>query len=236
MSETGPTAADFEAIEVYDPNGPHAAQELELLQHLVDLGASLDDLAEYRGELAGLASVVALRGERALTLSEAAARSGVGEEKLLAISRAAGFPQPGPRDRVFAEQFADLAAGLTPAEAVFGQEAVLQLVRVMGSTMGRLADAIVSAFLVNVEPGVIAGGPRGAQGRPRERRGVRLLPSRADRPLRARGDRGVGPAASNQSGYSSFRHARGSSEWGCGVRASRNEWYGATNGSGAITV
>jgi hypothetical protein len=39
-----------------------------------------------------------------------------------------------------------------------------------------------------------------------------------------------------QSGYSSLRQARGSSGSGFGVRASRNEWYGATNGSGADTV
>jgi len=40
----------------------------------------------------------------------------------------------------------------------------------------------------------------------------------------------------DQSGYSSLRQARGSSGSGFGVRSSRNEWYGATNGSGAITV
>src|SRR5262249_8234160 len=40
----------------------------------------------------------------------------------------------------------------------------------------------------------------------------------------------------DQSGYSSLRQARGSSDSAFGVRLSRNEWYGATNGSGAITV
>ena len=40
----------------------------------------------------------------------------------------------------------------------------------------------------------------------------------------------------DQSGYSSLRQARGSSDPAFGVRWSRNEWYGATNGSGAITV
>ena len=43
-------------------------------------------------------------------------------------------------------------------------------------------------------------------------------------------------ARRDQSGYSSLRQARGSSGPGFGVRSSRNEWYGATNGSGAITV
>jgi hypothetical protein len=40
----------------------------------------------------------------------------------------------------------------------------------------------------------------------------------------------------DQSGYSSLRQARGSAGSGFGVRSSRNAWYGATNGSGAITV
>jgi hypothetical protein len=39
-----------------------------------------------------------------------------------------------------------------------------------------------------------------------------------------------------QSGYSSLRQARNSSTAVLGVRFSRNEWYGATNGSGAVTV
>ena len=39
-----------------------------------------------------------------------------------------------------------------------------------------------------------------------------------------------------QSGYSSFRKVRGSSGWGLGVRSSRKLKYGATNGSGALTV
>src|SRR3989442_654412 len=41
---------------------------------------------------------------------------------------------------------------MAAAEAVFGEDAVVQLVRVMGAAMARIADAIVSAFLVNVEP------------------------------------------------------------------------------------
>jgi hypothetical protein len=47
-----------------------------------------------------------------------------------------------------------------------------------------------------------------------------------------------GPAEHDrdQSGYSSLRQARGSSGPAFGVRSSRNEWYGATNRSGAITV
>jgi adenylate cyclase len=147
-------AEDFEALGVYDPGAPHAAQRLELLEYLVSLGATAEDLAARRDELPALASAVAIRSGRALTLSEAVERSGISEEKLLRIMRAAGFAEPGPTDRAIVEQVADLAAGLAAAESLFGEEAVLQLFRVMGSSTARLADAIVSAFLVNVEPAV----------------------------------------------------------------------------------
>lgn len=148
------TTAEFEALGLYDPGAPHAAQQLELLEYLVSLGASAEDLVEYRDELPGLATVVGTRGGRALTISEAVERSGVSEEKLLEIMRAAGFSQPGPADRVIGEQLAALAAGMAAAETMFGDDAILQLVRVMGSAMARLADALVSMFLVNVEPAV----------------------------------------------------------------------------------
>src|SRR5438132_484639 len=49
------------------------------------------------------------------------------------MMRVAGFPRPGPGDRVLDEQVAGLAAGMAAAEAVFGEDAVLQLVRLMGS-------------------------------------------------------------------------------------------------------
>jgi class 3 adenylate cyclase len=147
------TATDFEGLGLYDPNAPHAAQQLELLEYLVGLGATADDLVIYRDELPGLATVMATRGGSAMTLQEAVERSGISEKKLLQIIRAAGLPQPGPGDHVIGEQFVGLAAQMAAAEAIFGGDAVLQLVRVMGSAMARLADALISAFLVNVESG-----------------------------------------------------------------------------------
>jgi adenylate cyclase len=144
--------AEFEARGLYDPESEHAAAQLELLSYLLSLGATLDELVEHRDGLPGLASVLGIRGGAAMTLGEAAERSGLPEEKLRRLSRAAGFPAPGIEDRGFAGGFVDMAAGLALAEQLFGEDAVLQLVRVMGSSMSRVADAIVSAFLVNVEP------------------------------------------------------------------------------------
>jgi class 3 adenylate cyclase len=152
---------DFEELGVYDPGAPDAAPRLELLRFLVGLGATAEDLVEYRDQLAGLASVVTLRGGLGLTLGEVAERSSLTEAQVLEVTRAAGFPTPGPNDRVFTESFATLGSSLAAAEAVFGTDVVLQLVRVMGAAMARVADAIVSAFLVNVGPGALREDPVG---------------------------------------------------------------------------
>jgi adenylate cyclase len=145
-------AADWEGLGLYDPADAGAAHQLELLEFLVARGANIDDLLEFRDGLPGLAAVLALRGGRALTLPEVVTESALSEAQVAAIVRAAGLPIPGPEDRVFVEGFAGLGRGLAAAEELFGSDAVLQLVRVMGAAMARVADAVVSAFLVNVQP------------------------------------------------------------------------------------
>ena len=145
-------AAEWERLGLYDPTEPGAAYQLELLEFLVDRGATVEDLLEYRDGLPGLTAVLALRGGRALTLPQVVAESQLDEAQVAAIVRAAGLPLPGPEDRFFVEGFAGLGRGLAAAENLFGSDAVLQLVRVMGAAMSRLADAVISAFLVSVEP------------------------------------------------------------------------------------
>jgi class 3 adenylate cyclase len=145
-------AAEWERLGLYDPAEPGAANQLGLLEFLAERGASAEDLVEFRDGLPGLAAVLALRGGRALTLSEVEAESGLGRAEVTAMVRAAGLPIPGPEDRIFVEGFAGLGRGLAAAEDLFGSDAVLQLVRVMGTAMARVADAVVSAFLVYVQP------------------------------------------------------------------------------------
>jgi hypothetical protein len=74
------------------------------------------------------------------------------EREAAAGQQGGRLSRAGARRSVISEQFAAPAAGMAAAEEAFGEVAVLQLVRVMGSAMARLADAMVSAFLVNVEP------------------------------------------------------------------------------------
>jgi adenylate cyclase len=175
MADLSP--AEFESLGLYDPNQPDAAPRLALLEYLVSVGATADDLVTYRNELPGLASVVAIRAGDALTPAQAAERAGMSIQKLLQLRRAAGFAEPGPDDRAITEQFVALASDMAAAEAVFGEEAVLALVRVMGSSMARLADAIVSAFLVNVEASLRDHDPAGLNVAQANAQAVALLPS-----------------------------------------------------------
>lgn len=145
-------AGELESLGLYDPTDEHAALQLELLRYLVDLGASTDDLVTYRDMLPGLAAVLAIRGGPLLTVEEVGQWSGLSIDEVRRLTRAAGFPDPQPGARVLTEGFAGLAANASAVADVFGEEAQHQLLRVMGSAMARVADAVVSAFLVNVEP------------------------------------------------------------------------------------
>src|SRR3954465_2332953 len=148
----------------------------ELVEYLVSLGATTEDLEAYRDELPGLASVLAIRGGPGLTLAEVAERAHLPVEKVRRINRAAGLPDAGPEDRAFGEGVVGVAAGMAAAESLFGEEVTLQLLRVMGSSMARIADAIVSAFLVNVEAGVRGQDPAGLSVARANAEAAKLLP------------------------------------------------------------
>lgn len=145
------TPEDLQAAGLYDPAATDAAERLPLLDFLIDLGASLADLLEWRDELPVLASDLPLRsGRERLTVTEVATRAEVSTDDVKRIWRATGLPTPDPEVPVFSETEVELIASLHFAESVMGRDPILQLMRVMGSAMARVADAMVSAFLVNV--------------------------------------------------------------------------------------
>ncbi len=141
---------ELHALGVYDPKQPDAPLRLELLQYLVELGATGEELVTYQDTLPALAGVLAIRGGPALTLEEVAERSGMTTDEVRDLALAAGMVDPEPEVPVFTEGFATLASGLGSVASVFGEDATVQLIRVLASAMSRVADAMVSSFLVNV--------------------------------------------------------------------------------------
>ncbi len=139
-------------LGVYDPADPHAPLRLELLDLLTGLGATEEELITFRDMLPSLAATLAIRGGPAFTLEGAAERAGVSTDELRDIALAAGIPDPEPDVPVFTGGFVEFASGMQAVATVFGDEARTQLIRVMASAMARVADAMVSSFLVNVAP------------------------------------------------------------------------------------
>lgn len=157
-----PTDAELEALGLYDPAAPHASAQLELLHYLIEVGATTDDLIEYRDELPALGTVVMARpGVPRYTTPEVAERIGISQEFLERLDRAAGFADPPADVPTFSDADVEVVQLIAAARELFGEESVLQLSRVIGSSLARIADAAVSAFLVNVEVDTAEADPAG---------------------------------------------------------------------------
>src|ERR1700688_4825570 len=152
---------ELAALGLYDPSEVHADLRLELLSYLMALGATAEELLAYRDMLPALAAVLAIRGGPVMTLEEASTQSGLSTDGVRRLTRAAGFPDPEPGTPVYTKGFVELAAGMSAVAVMFGEDACYQLLRVLGSAMDRVADAVVSAFLVNVGPAAQREDPAG---------------------------------------------------------------------------
>lgn len=162
-----PGAAELEAAGLFDPAAADAPQQLALLEYLVSLGATIDDLLAARpDELPLLASMIALWGDRRrLTLDEVATAAGVEPDLVARTWRAAGFPEPDadPEVRAFSQPDVEILTIMRAAIAFLGEDVTLQMIRVLGAAAARVADASVSAFVVNIVPQAIEEDPSGLE-------------------------------------------------------------------------
>ena len=119
-------------------------------QQLLDSGIPDDDvlaIATAPDILREMSFRVLFPGAR-MNASEFGARVGLTPDQLLDVRRAAGLwvDDVGHHDRVFAtvdeEAFVAFAGGV----ALFGEQATLQFVRVMGSALAQVAEAAVALF------------------------------------------------------------------------------------------
>lgn len=156
VREQRPGPAELEAAELYDPSANDASQRLALLEYLIGLGATIDDLVAARpGELPLVASTIALWGDRELlTIDEVEAAAGVERTLIARAWRAAGFPEPdlNPELRTFSRRDVEVLEIMRAGIEFLGEEVTIQLLRVLGAAAARVADASVSAFVVNVGP------------------------------------------------------------------------------------
>jgi adenylate cyclase len=146
-------AAEYEARGLYDPSAPGADDRLALLNWLVEQGISIDQIvdAHERDHLTGLAGDLALRPGRRFTLAEVAEGSGLTADQVRRLTLTIGRPVTDSDERAFSADDLEAFRMFGAGAVFFGEKALMQFTRVLGSSLGRIADAAVSLFLADVE-------------------------------------------------------------------------------------
>jgi adenylate cyclase len=141
---------EYAAHGLYDPAAPDPGR-LELLDFLVSQGVTLEEIAAAEGaNRLGSVFTDRVAGMATLTLEDVAGRIGLPAELVARVWRAAGFPDPEPGTPIFSEGDAEAVTLFALSVGIFGEEEALQLVRVVGSSLARIAEAQLTSALANV--------------------------------------------------------------------------------------
>ena len=143
----------YEQAGLYDPADPEAAKRRALLAWLEVQGTSIEQMqrsASY-GALSSAAGDALIRPGAPITLVALAERVGLPEERILEILRAAGASSASGESQTFVESDAETFALFKAAAGLFSGDAVLEITRVMGNAMARVAEAAITLFQVNIE-------------------------------------------------------------------------------------
>ncbi|MDX2379901.1 MAG: adenylate/guanylate cyclase domain-containing protein [Acidimicrobiia bacterium] len=157
-----PSEEEFEAAGLLDrecvPTG-----RLDLLRWLADAGFTVDEMVAAL-DVDGLGSLMGdhrlVPGER-LAGDAALAQTELGAEALVAMGGALGFrPIQGspPGEVGYTSDELNAFGVLSALWGLFTPDEALSLVRTIGSSFGRMADASVSLFLADVESPLVLGG------------------------------------------------------------------------------
>jgi len=144
-----PDTHELELLGQRDPDPLGKTHELELIRFVRSLGATPEDLTASTN-LGELALDLSLRPRGPLPLGEVAVDAGLDWPTALRLMTAVGLPTD-PGFRVTADEAAAVRLLAGASNRLLGEEATLQLARVTGSTMARLAETIVGVFRLQVE-------------------------------------------------------------------------------------
>ncbi len=146
--------ATFERAGLYDPDAPWAADRREALELLLERGATVTEIVDAGADdLGRIAARLSLqpRGGR-YTRRELAERAELPLDLVERIWRAAALPEPDPDAKVAGPDDIAMLQAFAAATDLFSTDVVLQTTRVLGASVSRLADAMVSAFVVDLGP------------------------------------------------------------------------------------
>lgn len=149
-----PTAADRRRFDrAIGPDHQEA-----LAERLRERGVA-DELIEAETDLSVLAADVNIRGTERISLREAAAEVGLDIGEARHVWHSVGIALGGDDEPAFAPNELQVLRFYAAGSAVFGEEAVLQALRVIGSAFVRVAEAEVAVLRLGYEvPHLAAGG------------------------------------------------------------------------------
>jgi adenylate cyclase len=149
-----PVLEQLEAAGVYDPSARDADERRAVIELLASSGLDVDQVRSVlqADDPAGEAGFHLLFPGEHIPMTELAARADLSIDQLERISRAAGLPigALGPDKLLFSDRDVPTFVIIKLGTALFGEEAVLQFVRVTGSAMAQLAEAAVALFVSRV--------------------------------------------------------------------------------------
>ncbi len=126
--------------------------EAELDAYVRANGATDAQRAEFVDELDTLGLQLAMQpGVSVFAAADIADQTGLTETDVFAFRQAMGFATPSPDQMIGSARDVELFRTFADAASLFGMDAILGAARVVGTAMATIADAVTSAFLVNVE-------------------------------------------------------------------------------------
>jgi adenylate cyclase len=136
------------AAGLYDPD-VDAPSRAALVRRCLEIGLPLDEIRDAGDELIDRAvQWIHYGGRERLTVGEVAERAGVAVARVEQIARASGRAgERGSDDRLFEQEDVSTMSMIGAAFDLFGEEAVLQMVRASAAGVARIGDAAMSAFL-----------------------------------------------------------------------------------------
>ena len=153
-----PTIEELMDLGLCDPTSSDTDDRLELLRYVLSRGATIDQVAASRS-LGDLALDLNLRPGPHFELGDVVADSGLEWSEAERLLTALGFPA-GPGALVTAEEAAAIQLLGGVSSGPLGPEATVQVARVTGQSMARIAETLVGAFRLRFEVPRLHGGMR----------------------------------------------------------------------------
>jgi adenylate cyclase len=139
---------ELERLGLYDPKAADGPDRLELIRYVFSLGASIEEVAASPN-LGELALEMELRPRRPLALGQVIGGADIEWLTAARLLRALGMPTD--LDEAITAEEAETVRLFAASTRLLGEETAVQLARVTGAAMAKVAETLVASFRLQVE-------------------------------------------------------------------------------------